>query len=209
MALHRNPFPLPSALEAVLLKELVRCARACYDRGWSHGTAGNFSLRGRGGIVWQSPSGLNKGELDPEMFIPIDLETERPIVPLKVRPSAEMPMHLGVYRAVAEAKAVVHTHPPHLVAQSRSGADLIFQGEEMEKHLGAHDHHETVRIPVITNPTPEEMVLLTDQVAQYVVPKVPMVVLAGHGVYAWGRTPMEALSYVEAAEFLCKTRQGV
>lgn len=115
-------------------------------------------------------------------------------------------MHLGVYNAVAEAKSVVHTHPPYLTGLSRAGKDLIFQGEEMQKHLGCRDHLEIAKIPVIKNPTLDEMVEMTHAVASYVVPNVPMVVLAGHGVYAWGKTPMEALSYIEAAEFLCRTR---
>lgn len=202
----RNPFPQPSGLEKVLLKELVKCAKACYDRGWSHGTAGNFSLRGRDGVIWQSASGLNKGELDPAMFIPMELATMKVVTPLKtLRPSAEMPMHLGIYRAVKEARAVVHTHPPALVEKSRAGKPIVFQGEEMQKHLGSHDHKESVAIPVVVNPTPAEMPAMADAVAKYVVPKVPMVVLAAHGVYAWGQTPMEALSFIEAAEFLCRT----
>jgi methylthioribulose-1-phosphate dehydratase len=196
-------------LEKVLLRELVRVAKTCYDRGWSYGTAGNFSLRGHGegrsGLVWQSPSGLNKGELNPALFIPVDLATTEAIAPGSAKPSGEMPMHLGVYRAVAGAMTVVHTHPPALVELSRGGKDLVFQGEEMQKHLGCHDHLQTLRIPVVKNPTPEEMPAMTEGAAQYVVPKVPMIVLATHGVYAWGRTPMEALSYIEAAEFLCKT----
>lgn len=202
----RNPFPRPTALQSVYLKELVKCARACYDRGWSHGTAGNFSLRGSNGIVWQSPSGLNKGELDPENFIPIDLASVKVIWPAKVKPSLEMPVHLGIYRAVPEAMAVVHTHPPFAVAASRAGKDLVFQNEEMQKHLGCHSHKETCQVPVITNPTPEEMPALTTSVVNHVRKGVPMVILATHGVYAWGRTPMEALSYIEAVEFLCKTK---
>ncbi|MES2743975.1 MAG: class II aldolase/adducin family protein [Bdellovibrionota bacterium] len=31
-------------------------------------------------------------------------------------------------------------------------------------------------------------------------------VLQGHGVYAWGRTPDEALFRIEALEFLCQLR---
>jgi methylthioribulose-1-phosphate dehydratase len=203
----RNPFPQPTALEKVFLKELVTVAKACYDRGWSHGTAGNFSLRGQAGIVWQSPSGLNKGALNPAHFIAVDLATAAPISPQSARPSQEMPVHLGIYRAVPEAMAVVHTHPPALVERSRSGKDLVFQGEEMQKHLGCHDHLETLRIPVLVNPTPEQMPALADGVAPYIRVKVPMVVLATHGVYAWGRSPMEALSYAEAAEFLCKSNK--
>lgn len=204
----RNPFPFPSSLEKVLLKELVGVAKACYDRGWSHGTAGNFSLRGRDGLVWQSPSGLNKGALDSAHFIAIDLATTLPVVPQSARPSQEMPVHLGIYRAVKDAWSVVHAHPPALVALSRAGKDLVFMGEEMQKHLGCHDHLETLVVPVLVNPTPEQMPALTAGVAAFIRPKVPMVILATHGVYAWGRTPMEALSYLEAAEFLCKTTLG-
>jgi len=204
-----NPFPMPSALELVLLSELVKVARTCYGRGWSYGTAGNFSLRGRGGIVWQSPSGLNKGALNPTQFIPIDLSTATVIWPAAaspVRPSQEMAVHLGIYRADPCALTVVHTHPPHLVRQSRSGEVLVFQGEEMQKHLGCADHLQTLRLPVLPNPTPAAMPALTQGVAGHIVPGVPLVILAGHGVYAWAKTPMEALSFIEAAEFLCQTR---
>lgn len=207
LALARNPFPSPSPLEGVLLKELVSVAKACYDRGWSHGTAGNFSLRGRNGLIWQSPTGLNKGALNPKHFIPVDLESGQVATPGTVRPSAEMPMHLAVYLTIPEAMSVVHTHPPELVAMSRSGSDLVFVGQEMQKHLGCHSHLETLKIPVITNPTPEEMPAMMHRAGSHMAPRVPMVVLATHGVYAWGKTPMEALSYIEAAEFLCKTHR--
>jgi len=201
-----NPFPCPSALERVLLRELVRVAKVCYDRGWSFGTAGNFSLRGRGGIIWQSPSGLNKGDLDPEFFVPVDLQTAQVIGPLAVLPSLEMPVHLGAYRAVPEALCVVHTHPPHLVTASRSGEPLVFSGDEMQKPLGSVDHLQTLRIPVIRNVTPGEMPAMAERAGAEIAAGVPMLVLASHGVYAWGRTPLEALAYIEAAEFLCQTQ---
>ena len=200
-----NPFPCPSPLERVLLTELVRVAKACYDRGWSFGTAGNFSLRGQDGLIWQSPSGLNKGDLNPAFFIPVDLATAQVVGPLKVVPSLEMPVHLGAYRSVPEALCVVHTHPPNLVAASRSGQDLLFSGDEMQKALGSGDHLQTLRLPVLTNVTPSEMTKMAESTGAAIVPGVPMVVLAAHGVYAWGRTPLEALAYIEAAEFLCQT----
>jgi len=198
-----NPFPVPSALDGVLLTELVEVARRCYDRGWSHGTAGNFSLRGKGGVIWQSPTGLNKGALDPRAFIAVDLASGRTIVPQSPMPSLEMPVHLGIYREIGPARCVVHTHPLRLVEKSRAGKDLTFKGEEMVKALGAADHLKTLTIPVITNPTPAEMPALADSVGDELNPAVPMVVLAGHGVYAWGPTPMAALAYIEAAEHLC------
>ena len=204
--MERNPFPYPSTLQGVYLRELVRCAKACYERGWSFGTAGNFSLRGEDGVAWQSPSGLNKGELNPDLFVPVEIATGAVVTPLKtLRPSLEMPVHIGVYRAVPEAVSVVHTHPRGIVTRSRAGRDLVFQGQEMQKALGCKDHLETLRVPVVANPTPEQMPAFMSETARYVVPGVPMIILAGHGVYAWGRSPMEALCYLEALEFLCQT----
>lgn len=201
-----NPFPVPSVLDKVYLQELVKAAKACYDRGWSWGTAGNFSLRGKDGLIWQSPSGLNKGGLNPEHFIPVDLASGQIRTPSSPRPSQEMPVHLGIYRAVAAAKTVVHTHPPALVAASRAGYPLIFQGEEMQKHLGCKDHLEQLALPVLENPTPAQMPSLATRLGPSLDPRVPLVILAGHGVYAWGSSPLEALSIIEAAEFLCQTR---
>jgi methylthioribulose-1-phosphate dehydratase len=207
--MHANPFPALTSYQSVLLRELVRCAKACYDRGWSYGTAGNFSLRGSSGVLWQSPSGLNKGELNPELFIPVEVATGAVVLPLKtLRPSLEMPVHIGIYRAVNDAFSVVHTHPPAVVRRSLDGNDLVFKGQEMQKPLGSRDHLDTLRIPVVTNPTPEEMPAFMETTQDYILPGVPMVILAGHGVYAWGKTPMEALSYVEAVEFLCQTSPG-
>lgn len=200
-------FPVPSLLDLVYLQELVDCAKSCYDRGWSHGTAGNFSVRGYNGVIWQSPSGLNKGALNCRDFIPIDLESTQVIWPLaSVRPSQEMPVHLGIYRAQDQAKAVVHTHPPHLVRLSRQGQDIAFKGDEMAKHLGASDHLQLVQIPVVQNPLPSEMPQMTEGIGAFLRSGLNVVVLAAHGVYAWGRTPMEALSYIEALEFLCQTQ---
>jgi methylthioribulose-1-phosphate dehydratase len=206
MKKQNNPFPRPSPYEAVLLNELVDVARRCYQRGWSWGTAGNFSLRGKNGMIWQSPTGLCKGELNPKEFIPVDLETMSSINPCSAKPSGEMPVHVGIFRAVESAITVVHTHPQYLVELSREGKNIQFQGEEMQKHLGCHDHLESVSIPVVSNPTPEQMPELSESIAKSIDKKVPMIVLAAHGVYAWGKTPMEAISYIEAAEFLCKTK---
>ena len=206
--MHRtNPFPKPSPLEQVLLRELVAVAKRCYDRGWSHGTAGNFSLRGTNGIVWQSPSGLSKDDLNPDHFVAIDIDSVEAVGPQAARASDEMPVHLGIFRAVASAKTVVHTHPPNLVTASRSGENLVFQGEEMAKRLGVSDHLAKVELPVIANVTPKDMPAMATDTKKHINPDVPLVTLAAHGVYAWGNSPLEALSFIEAAEFLCLTNR--
>ena len=200
----RNPFPSPTPLEKVLLKEMVSVASRCYERGWSWGTAGNFSIRGTHGLIWQSPSGLCKGDLRADLFVPIDLETESLIDSTTQKPSAEMPVHAGIYKAVADAGCVVHTHPPRAVAASKGRRFLEFKNEEMGKALGAKCHTHPVVIPILPNGTPEEMRAYSSRVAAGIPDIAKVLVLDGHGVWAWGKTPLEAMAYLEALEFLCQ-----
>ncbi len=203
----RNPFPSPTPLQKVMLTELAKVAERCYARGWSWGTAGNFSIRGSDGIIWQSPTGLCKGELRPDLFVPVDLAMEKPVESYTQRPSAEMPVHAGVYKAVSDAMCVVHTHPSESVAISFEVDDFRFCGDEMSKALGLKSHLDEVRIPILENPTPEQMVVFSSKVKAGISPPVKIVFLKGHGAYAWGKTPLEALAYLEALEFLCQRRR--
>jgi methylthioribulose-1-phosphate dehydratase len=203
MTLIQNPFPAPTPFEKVLLQELAKVAARCYERGWSWGTAGNFSIRGQGSLIWQSPTGLCKGELRPELFVAVDLQTEKAVEAWTQKPSAEMPVHAGIYKNVAEAKCVVHTHPPYAVGVSRGKKVITFKNEEMAKALGLRTHTDTISIPVLPNGTPEEMISYSSRVKEGIGAVAKLVILEGHGVWAWGKTPMEALAYLEALEFLC------
>ena len=199
----RNPFPAPTALEKVMLTELAKVAARCYDRGWSWGTAGNFSIRVQDSLIWQSPTGLCKGELRPDLFVAVDLNTELAVEPWTQKPSAEMPVHAGIYKNVSSAKCVVHTHPPYAVGASRGKKEIKFHNEEMAKALGLHSHTDTISIPVLPNGTPEEMKSYSSKVKDGIGAVAKVVILEGHGVWAWGKTPLEALAYLEALEFLC------
>lgn len=199
----QNPFPVPTPLEKVMLVELAKVAVRCYDRGWSWGTAGNFSIRGQSGLIWQSPTGLCKGELRPDLFVAVDLASENAVEAWTQKPSAEMPVHAGIYKNVPGAMCVVHTHPPRAVAASRGKKELRFHNEEMAKALGVLSHTDTLVIPVLPNGTPDEMKSYSGRVKDGLGEVAKLVVLDGHGVWAWGKTPMEALGYLEAMEFLC------
>jgi methylthioribulose-1-phosphate dehydratase len=201
----KNMFPSPSPYQKVLLSEMCRVAKFCYDRGWSWGTAGNFSVRGNDHVIWQSPSGLCKGDLRPDLFVAVDLETELAVEPWTQKPSLEMPVHAGIYKSIHEAQCVVHTHPTSVVIASHGKKRFTFQGYEMAKALGLFSHEDQLEIPILPNVGPVEMKSFSEGVARGIPKVAKVVVLEGHGVWAWGRTPMEALSYLEALELLCKS----
>ena len=198
-----NPFPTPSPLQRLHITQMVAIARLTYGRGWNPGTAGNFSVRGSGDLLWQSPSGVPKGAMRVGSFLPVSISTVKAVNPLDVRPSAETPLHAGIYRVCPMARAVVHVHSPALVKASAHARQLVFSGKEMSKALGSKTHEEDIVLTII--PNTQDMGRLGQDMVKFMSPELPVLVLKEHGVYAWGRDPQEALNFIEGIEFLCQT----
>ena len=75
----------------------------------------NLSVRDADGTVWISPGGVDKGNLRREDIMQI--KADGSIVGIH-RPSAEYPFHLAIYKKRPDIKAVLHAHPPTLIAGS-------------------------------------------------------------------------------------------
>jgi ribulose-5-phosphate 4-epimerase/fuculose-1-phosphate aldolase len=201
----KNPFPCPTSLEGVLLRELAAIGRRCYDRGWCPGTSGNFSLRGSRGVCWVSRTSICKASLGPNDFVPVSIDTGDSATPASPRASLEAAVHLAIYRLRDDARVVVHAHSPATVARSSGNLGLKFRGSEIQKALGSASHLESLDIPLIANPpaiTLGEMVAALQHMDNL---SHGVVVLRGHGTYAWGESPQGALDRLEALEFLCQT----
>jgi L-fuculose-phosphate aldolase len=90
--------------------DIVEVCRKLYERGLIASIDGNVSVRLTDGSIVATPSGMPKAELVEEDCVRIDadgrvLEGRRP-------PSSEIRMHLRIYARRADARAVVHAHPP-------------------------------------------------------------------------------------------------
>jgi len=70
----------------------------------------------------------------------------------------------------------------------------------MLKGIGRTAHGERVRIPVIANS--QDMQALGDAFEKAHEPGVPIMLVARHGMYAWGRDLTEARHHAEIAEWL-------
>jgi L-fuculose-phosphate aldolase len=78
----------------------------------------NLSVKDAEGTVWISPGGVDKGNLRREDIMQI--KADGSIVGIH-RPSAEYPFHLAIYKKRPDIKAVLHAHPPTLIASGLSG----------------------------------------------------------------------------------------
>ena len=182
--------------------ELIRAGRFFFERGWVPATAGNFSARLDERHVLITVSGRHKGELGPEDFLVVDLDGQ--VRTEGKRPSAEMPLHLQLYRREAELGAVLHTHSRGATVLSRLQRDeLVLEGYEVLKALPGIDTHEArVVVPVFPNDqdVPRLAARVQERMAERGVGHGYLI--AGHGLYTWGRSVAEACRHIEAFEFL-------
>ena len=83
---------------------------------------GNASIRLGENEVMSTPAGACKGYLTPSMIVTCDMEGKK--LQGELRVSTEIPMHLSVYRARPDVRAVVHAHPPKSTGFAVAGVPL-------------------------------------------------------------------------------------
>lgn len=94
---------------------IVEIMNRLYYYGMTTTTGGNLSVKDPDGNVWISPSGVDKGSLRREDIMMI--KPDGTVVGLH-KPSVEYPFHLAIYGRRPDIGAVLHAHPPALVAFS-------------------------------------------------------------------------------------------
>jgi L-fuculose-phosphate aldolase len=95
--------------------QIVMIMQRIYAYGMTTTSGGNLSIRDEDGDVWITPAGVDKGSLARRDIIRVkrDGTVEGPH-----RPSSELPFHLTIYARRSDLRAVLHAHPPALVAFS-------------------------------------------------------------------------------------------
>src|SRR6185312_625873 len=105
-------FSTPEA-EAIK-KEICAVGKKLWMRQFVDGNGGNISYRIGPNEVLCTPTMVSKYDLTPEILCLVDLEGNQIA---GVRPqTSELLLHLEIYKAVPQAKAVVHCHPPYATA---------------------------------------------------------------------------------------------
>jgi len=103
--------------------EIVTVCRRLYDRGLIAGQDGNVSVRLDSGHILVTPSGLSKVDVTPESLVELALDGSA--VTSGRSASSEVGMHLCIYRARPDVRAVVHAHPPVATAFGVAGRDFM------------------------------------------------------------------------------------
>ncbi|MDG4674899.1 aldolase [Shinella sp. 838] len=88
-------------------------ARSIFDRGLTHGSSGNISVRLSDGSLVVTPTGSSMGFLDPARISHIAAEGH---LLSGDAPTKEMPLHAAFYDSRQGTGAVVHLHSCHSTA---------------------------------------------------------------------------------------------
>ena len=86
-----------------------------YRNGMTTTSGGNLSIREENGNIWITPASVDKGSLTAADIVCV---TPEGACIGQHKPSSEFPFHKAIYDIRPEMRAVIHAHPPALVAFS-------------------------------------------------------------------------------------------
>jgi L-fuculose-phosphate aldolase len=95
--------------------QLIVVISRIYNSGLTTTSGGNISIKDDNGDIWITPAGVDKGSLTRKDIVCV--KADGTIVG-RHRPSSEFPFHKAIYEIRPQMSAVVHAHPPALVAFS-------------------------------------------------------------------------------------------
>jgi L-fuculose-phosphate aldolase len=176
--------------------QLIVVISRIYRSGLTTTSGGNISIKDDDGNIWITPAGVDKGSL-----------TRKDIVCVKAdgtinglhRPSSEYPFHKAIYDMRPLAKAVIHAHPPALVAFSIThqipNTNIIPQAKGICGTIGFAKYD-----------VPGSKDLGTKIAGEFKRhPDYMAVIMENHGVVLYGEDLKDAYQRFETLEFCART----
>lgn len=96
-------------------EQIVMLLSRVYQKGLTTTSGGNLSIKDSEGVIWITPSGIDKGSLTSADICKV--MPDGTIIG-KYKPSVELPFHKLVYESRPDVSAVLHAHPPAIVSYS-------------------------------------------------------------------------------------------
>lgn len=185
-------------------EQALEANRAIVGAGLVVLTFGNASAVDRtAGVLAIKPSGVPYDELDADSMVVVDLESGD-VLDGAHRPSSDTPTHLVLYRAFETVGGVVHTHSPFATAWAQAARDLPCYGT-------THADHFHGAVPVTRALTRAEIEgeyerATGEAIVETIAGRgldalaMPAALVAGHGPFAWGADPAQAVDNAIALE---------
>jgi len=174
-----------------LKSEIIYYSKLCYENKFIYATDGNISVRTRKNFILSTAANTCKGKIKNADIIKIDIKGKKHDSKKSKKPSTELKLHLFIYDKRKDVEAIVHTHPKFATAFAAAGLAL-------DKPVFPEIYLKFGIIPLAKYATPS-----TDEVPESIskyIDKYNAVLLANHGLVAFGKTLEEAYFLTEKAE---------
>ncbi len=175
-------------------EKIVTIMQRIYGYSMTTTSGGNLSMLDAEGDMWITPAGIDKGALTPDdvMCVKPDGTVIGPHAP-----SSEYPFHRAIYAKRPDFRAIVHAHPPALVAFS-----IVRKVPNTRIIPQAHYVCGTVGYAPYALPGSQQ---LGDVIADTFGGGVDVVLLENHGVVAGGEDLLTAFQRFETLDFCART----
>ena len=184
-----------------------------YKRNWITSRDGNVSIRHHGrDHFYVTPSGVRKQTLQPDQFKKISTNglqwKEEPYTDIStnLRPSGELPMHLGLQTKIdTEVRVIMHFHPTYTTAAMYAGIDL----QNLLNEFPELSRYTTVgptvpMLPPVTQDLADACIENIGFNADTGEIKYNIIGMDRHGVVAVDTSPWRAYEHIERLEHICK-----
>ncbi len=174
-------------------------------RGLAIYTFGNVSaLDAERGAFAIKPSGVDYESLSAADMVVVDLDAK--VVEGTLRPSSDTKTHAALYRAFQGISGIAHTHSTYATAWAQACMAIPLYGTTHADHL-AEDVPCTELMTadaVSQDYEAETGTQIIDCFRTRDPNQTPMVLVAGHGVFTWGKTADKAVYHAVVLEELAK-----
>jgi L-fuculose-phosphate aldolase len=176
-----------------LRRAIVEACAQLHRRGWVANHDGNVSGRLARDRFLATPTSVSKRLVDEGSLVTVDSAGTKVAGQRQI--FSEINLHLAAYAARTDVRAVVHAHPP--AATARACAGLGFDEPFMPEAVVSIGP----RVPLVpfAMPGPEAVRALEPFLGDF-----DAVLLASHGVLAWGPDVETALLRVELVEHMAR-----
>jgi L-fuculose-phosphate aldolase len=181
-----------SDLRGVLSQQIVDICQRLDRKGFVANHDGNVSVKFENNLL-ATCTAVAKASVTREMILTLDKNGNK--LEGIGKPFSEIKLHLIAYSARADAKAVVHAHPPFATARGLVGLPLAPSLPEAVVSIGDV-------IPVVAFAMPGEP--RNDTIIADVLGKCDVFMMPGNGVLAIGTDLEEAYLRLELVEHLAK-----
>lgn len=166
-----------------------------YKSGMTTTSGGNISIRDTNGDIWITPSGVDKGNLTTKDIMCV--KKDGTVVGLH-KPSSEYPFHKAIFESRPDISAIIHAHPPALVAFSIArvvpDTKVVPQAHNICGDIGFAPYG-----------TPGSEDLGRKIAGEFINKPYKAVIMENHGVVLGGSDMMDAYQRFETLEFCCRT----